>query len=81
MALGGEADRPRPWVDARVDTNIGTPTFNISPDGQQLLTYVTPAEQLGRNSSVHVAFLLKFFDELKRRVRWQEHTRRIYFFA
>jgi hypothetical protein len=46
----------------------GAQTFDITPDGKRVFTTINPVENVEQNSSVHVTFLLNFFDELKRRV-------------
>ena len=59
--------KPRPWTDARIGSNMGRPSFDITPDGKRLLTAVRPKDP-AENGSVHVVFLLNFLEELKRRV-------------
>ena len=60
--------KPRVWSDTRIVSNMGRPTFEISPDGRRVLTSINTAEPAAQNTPVHVMFLLNFFDELKRRL-------------
>ena len=60
------AGKPRPWNDVRISSNLGTAYFDLAPDGR-ILTSVSPTDTPERKESVHVTFLLNFFDELKRR--------------
>ncbi len=60
--------KPRPWTEARIASNMGRANFDLAPDGKRVLTSVLPVDTGEHNSSVHVTFLLNFFDELKRRI-------------
>jgi eukaryotic-like serine/threonine-protein kinase len=60
--------KPRPWAETRISANLGRPEFELTPDGQRVLTRVIPNDSLERNISVHVTLLFNFFDELKRKL-------------
>jgi serine/threonine-protein kinase len=60
------ASKSRLWTPVRISTNYGGPTFDLAPDGR-ILTSTRPAEEAEQTGSVHVTFLLNFFDELKRK--------------
>ena len=62
------AGKPRPWTEARISSNMGRAIFDLTPDGQRVLTYVNPVDTVEQRSSVHVTFLLNFFDDLRRRL-------------
>jgi len=62
------AAKPRLWTETRVESSLGSPSFDVSPDGQRLLTSVDPAATAAVPPAVQVTFLLHFFDELKRRL-------------
>jgi hypothetical protein len=61
------ADKPRVWSDQQV-RNLGGPlNYDLAPDGKRFAIFPNqnaPAEEKG---SVHMTFLLNFFDELRRR--------------
>ena len=42
--------------------------FDMTPDGPRVLTYVNPMGTGEQSASVHVTFLLNFFDEIRRRL-------------
>ena len=60
------AGKPRLWSETRMLHTAAWPVFDVSPDGKRLVT--TPAPEEDRKGSLHLTFLLNFFDELKRRV-------------
>ena len=60
--------KPRLWAETRVGDNLGSPDFELSLDSQRILTSINPADTDSKPASVHVTFLLNFFDELKRRL-------------
>ena len=42
--------------------------FNVSPDGKRVVMFPRPQGGKLSQGSVHVTFLLNFFDEVRRRV-------------
>jgi serine/threonine-protein kinase len=64
------AGRPRVWSDRRLH-NLGiTATFDLAPDGKRFAA-VFPAEA-PQAAPAHVALMLNFFDEVRRRVTSSE---------
>lgn len=57
--------KPRLWSDKQMAGTGALPSFDLAPDGKRLV--VLQSAEPERQGSVHVAFLLNFFDELKRR--------------
>jgi Tol biopolymer transport system component/predicted Ser/Thr protein kinase len=63
------AGKPRVWSDTQIRfTAVGSPPLDMAPNGKRfaILSRNDPTEAQG--SSIHVTFLLNFFDELRRRV-------------
>jgi len=60
--------KPRLWTDARISANMGHADFDVAADGQRVLTSINPVDRVEQSTTVHVTFLLNFFDELKKRV-------------
>ena len=61
--------RPRQRSDSAIfQTPAGFPSFDLAPDGKRFV--LIPAAQGGSDAktSVHVTFLLNFFDEMRRRM-------------
>jgi Tol biopolymer transport system component len=61
------AGRPRLWSDQQLQDPSGDRNYDLAPDGKRFAIFPNlnaPAEEKG---SVHVTFLLNFFDELRRR--------------
>jgi serine/threonine-protein kinase len=58
--------KPRLWVDKHL-FYAGTMNLDLTPDGKRFAVFALP-ETDGERGSVHVTFLLNFFDELKRRI-------------
>jgi hypothetical protein len=42
--------------------------LDLAPDGKRFAVFAAPEPAAGEMGSVHVTFLLNFFDELKRRI-------------
>ena len=67
------ADKPRPWSNTQ-NLDIGLTSLysalDLAPDGKRFVVAVAPrADSTGQpKGSVHVTFLLNFFDEVRRRV-------------
>jgi Tol biopolymer transport system component len=61
------AGKPRRWSPVQVLAPSGEYNMDLSADGRQIVVFPRqePKESLG---SVHVTFLLNFFDELRRKV-------------
>ena len=60
--------KPRLWTETRIGDNLGGHNFELSLDGQRILTQINPVDTTAQPANVHVTFLLNFFDELKRRL-------------
>ena len=60
------AGKPRPWSNSQI---LGE--LDLEPDGKRFVgTFYPPTGSSGEpNGSVHVTFLLNFFDEVRRRIR------------
>ena len=58
--------RPRLWSDKQI---FCTCVLNLAlhPDGKRFAGFPMPEAMVGEKGSVHVTFLLNFFDELRRR--------------
>jgi Tol biopolymer transport system component len=61
------AGKPRLWSPAQLRDN-GYTHKDLAPDGKRFVMFPMPATQAKESNSVHVTFLLNFFDELRRRV-------------
>ena len=60
-------DKPHLWSDQRLQNLGGALNYDLAPDGKRFAIFPelkAPAEEKG---SVHMTFLLNFFDELRRR--------------
>ena len=60
--------KPRVWSDQQLQDLNGVLNYDLAPDGKKFAIFPelkAPAEEKG---DVHIAFLLNFFDELRRRV-------------
>jgi serine/threonine-protein kinase len=61
------AGRPRPWSPTQVLRDGVRQNFDVSADGKRVVIFPRPAtEQV--EGSLHVTFLLNFFDEVRRRI-------------
>jgi eukaryotic-like serine/threonine-protein kinase len=58
--------KPRLWSDKQLISPIADGNYDIAPDGTIEGLVASPAPE-ERNTSLHVTFLLNFFDELRRR--------------
>jgi serine/threonine-protein kinase len=64
------AGRPRPWSNTQIGS-IGPGVWNldVTPDGKRFVVVGSPpADSAAAKNSVHVTFLLNFFDEVRRRI-------------
>jgi predicted Ser/Thr protein kinase len=62
------AGKPRLWSGTQF---LGTPpalNLDLAPDGKRFAVFPRPEATKEANGSVHVTFLLNFFDELRRRL-------------
>jgi serine/threonine-protein kinase len=59
--------KPRLWVEKQL-FYTGSSNLDLAPDGKRFAVLVMPEATVGEKGSVHIAFLLNFFDELKRRI-------------
>jgi serine/threonine-protein kinase len=58
---------PRQWSETAIQFTDHHPPLDLAPDGKHFVVFLAPESASG-GSTVHVNFLLNFFDELKRRV-------------
>jgi Tol biopolymer transport system component/tRNA A-37 threonylcarbamoyl transferase component Bud32 len=58
---------PRAWSPTVVRRNGVQQSFDVSPDGTRVVTLPAPAAK-NVSGTLHVTFLLNFFDEVRRRV-------------
>ena len=59
------AGKPRVWSDQRLTQPTDDWNYDVAPDGQSIEALVARSTE-GNKSSMHVTFLLNFFDELLR---------------
>jgi Tol biopolymer transport system component/predicted Ser/Thr protein kinase len=59
--------KPRLWSDKQI-FYTGTSNLDLAPDGKRFVVLQLPEPVPGEKGSVHVALLLNFFDELRRRI-------------
>ena len=63
------AGKPRVWSDTQIrPAAVLSPPLDLAPDGKRLAILPRDAPAEAQRGSVHVTFLLNFFDELRRRV-------------
>ena len=60
--------KPRLWSATRIRDFAGVANFDVAPDGKRLAVFPLPEAKEEEKGSVHVTFLLNFFDELRRKV-------------
>jgi serine/threonine-protein kinase len=58
---------PREWSDTAIQFTDHYPPLDLAPDGKRFVVFLAPESVGGGSGTVHVNFLLNFFDELKRR--------------
>jgi serine/threonine-protein kinase len=59
---------PRRWTEPVLVSNGAFPNLDLAPDGKRFIGVSSAVENTGNTGPVHAAFLLNFFDELKRRM-------------
>ena len=59
--------KPRLWSSTQL-FYPGLSNLDLAPDGKRFAVFTMPEATSGEKGSVHVIFLLNFFDELRRRV-------------
>jgi hypothetical protein len=57
--------KPRLWSDKQLIVPSATENYDLAPDGARIEALVATSEV--NQKSIHVTFLLNFFDELRRR--------------
>jgi Tol biopolymer transport system component len=62
------ASKPRMWAALQMTDASGDVNLDVAPDGKRLAVFPAPDAKEGEKGSLHVTFLLNFFDELRRRV-------------
>lgn len=62
-----EPGKPRVWSDKQI-FYAGGLNMALAPDGKRFAVFPMPEATVGEKNSVHVTFLLNFFDELRRRL-------------
>jgi len=61
------ANRSRVWCAQQLTANFDEANFDVAPDGKTIEALVPPPAAEEDKASLHVTFLLNFFDELRRR--------------
>jgi eukaryotic-like serine/threonine-protein kinase len=62
------AEKPRPWSNTQLLDIVGHWNLDVAPDGKRFVVG-QQADSTGQpKRSVHVTFLLNFFDEVRRRI-------------
>ena len=56
--------KPRVWAETRLASTGAARNYDVAPDGKHLIVM---AQVQSPGNTVHVTFLLNFFDELRRR--------------
>ena len=59
---------PRQWSETAIQFTDHYPPLDLAPDGKRFVVFLAPESASGGSTTVHVNFLLNFFDELNRRV-------------
>jgi serine/threonine-protein kinase len=62
------ASKPRVAASAPMIDAAGVPNWDLAADGKRFVVFPAPDPAAGDRGSVHVTFLLNFFDELRRRI-------------
>jgi hypothetical protein len=62
-----EPGKPRVWSDKQIFSTGLFPNLDLMPDGKRFVVFARPETTGEGKASVHVTFLLNFFDELRRR--------------
>src|SRR5262249_2638085 len=62
-----EPGKPRLWSDKRI-FYAGGLDLALAPDGKRFAVFSMPGADRAEKGSVHVTFLVNFFDELRRRI-------------
>ncbi len=65
------AGKPKAWSDRQLIQPTSDSNFDVSPQGDRVAGLLRPPEAQSKNS-VHVTFLLNFFDELRRKANPQK---------
>jgi serine/threonine-protein kinase len=60
------AEKPRLWSSTPI-RNLGIINSDLAPDGKRFAVFPVPDAKEEERGTVHVTFLLNFFDELRRR--------------
>ena len=59
--------KPRMWSETPIYMNNNNwSNFDVAPDGKRVVAFPAPEEE--SKGSVHLTFLMNFFDEVKRRL-------------
>jgi serine/threonine-protein kinase len=59
--------KPRPWSDKQLTMPTANGNYDLAPDGTRIEALVVTPVSEANERSIHVTFLLNFFDELRRR--------------
>ena len=62
------AQKPRPWSNKELVDTVGHWNLDLAPDGKRFVIAARADSADASKGSVHVTFLLNFFDEVRRRV-------------
>jgi hypothetical protein len=64
------ADKPNLWSSTRIASPASVRSWNldVAPDGKRVAAFPAMEDTGQQRSSVHLTFLLNFFDEVRRRI-------------
>jgi hypothetical protein len=61
------AGKPRLWSDRQLAAPTLDANFDVAPDGQSVAALFSRVESAEARPSLHLTFILNFFDELRQR--------------
>ena len=59
--------KPRLWSPVQI-ISPGNINLDLAPDGKHFAVFLSPEASAEKQGTLHVTFLLNFFDELRRRL-------------
>ena len=65
------AEKPRLWSNVQIRDNLGSPNFDVHPDGKRLAVLRAPGAS-GNPPGNKVIVVFNFFEELRRKVQPQK---------
>ena len=61
-------EQPRHWCNTPIVVPGAFPNLDLAPDGKHFVVFATGEAGDDRKISLHLTFLVNFFDELRRRM-------------